>query len=70
MESSQPLSLGELADFFREAWPLIDVLEINFEGDLEASLDFFVAGSGFYRDLDSLCCERVIEHHADAADAE
>ena len=70
MESSQPLTLGELADFFLEAWPLTDVLEMNFEGDLDAGLGFFVAESDFYPDLDTLCRERVIEHYADARDEE
>ncbi len=70
MESSQPLSLGELADFFLAAWPLIAVLEMNFEGDRDSSLGFFVAESDFYPDFDALCRQRVIEHFAEAADDE
>ena len=70
MESNQPLSLGELADFFLAAWPLIDVLDMNFEGDRDSSLGFFVAESDFYPDLDALCRQRVIEHYADAANEE
>ena len=70
MESKRPLTLGELADFFLTAWPLIDVLEMNFEGDRDSSLGFFVAESDFYPDFDALCRQRVIEHFAEAADDE
>ena len=52
----------EFADFFLGAWSLFDVLEMNFEHDLESSLDFFTASSEFYPYLDSLCRQRVIEH--------
>lgn len=70
MESKQPLTLGELADFFLMAWPLIGVLEMNFEGDRDSSLGFFVVESDFYPDFDALCRQRVIEHFAEAADDE
>ena len=59
--TDKPMTLGEFADFFLGAWPLIDVLEMNFEGDLDASLDFFCAESEFYPDFDELCRQRVIE---------
>jgi hypothetical protein len=62
VRTERPMTLGELADFFLGAWPLIDVLERNFERDLDASLDFFSAESEFYPDFDRLCRERVIEH--------
>ena len=62
MESDKPLTLGEFADFFLDAWRLIDVLESNFEDDLDASLEFFTAESDFYPDFDSLCRTRVVEH--------
>lgn len=58
--TDKPMTLGEFADFFLSAWPLIDVLEMNFEGDLDASLDFFTAESEFYPDFDRLCRQRVI----------
>ena len=60
--TDKPMTLGEFADFFLAAWPLLDVLEMNFEDDLDGSLDFFTAESEFYPDFDSLCRQRVIEH--------
>ena len=60
--TDKPMTLGEFAGFFLGAWPLIDVLEMNFENDRAASLDFFSAESEFYPDFDSLCRQRVIEH--------
>jgi len=60
--TDKPMTLGEFADFFLGAWPLIDVLEMNFENDRAASLDFFSAESEFYPDFDRLCRQRVIEH--------
>lgn len=60
--TEKPMTLGEFAGFFLGAWPLMDVLEMNFQGDLDASLDFFTAESGFYPDFDRLCRQRVIEH--------
>ena len=61
MASDQPLTLGELTDFFLNAWSLVDVLEMNFENDLESALDFFFVESRFYPDLGRLCIQRVIE---------
>lgn len=61
LTSAKPLSLGEMTDFFLEAWPLLDVLEANFDGDRESALDFFVARSKFYPDFDRLCRKRVVE---------
>jgi hypothetical protein len=60
-EASGPLALGELYDFFTSAWPFHEVLDMNFEGDTEAMLDFFVAESDFYPQLDALCRVRVVE---------
>ena len=60
--TDKPMAVGEFADFFLGAWPLIDVLEMNFENDRAASLDFFSAESEFYPDFDRLCRQRVIEH--------
>jgi hypothetical protein len=48
MTSDKPLTLGEMADFFLGAWSLVDVLEMNFEGDVESALGFFTAKSQFY----------------------
>lgn len=60
-KSNLPLTLGELYDFFTGAWPLHQVLEMNFEGDIDGMLGFFVAESDFYPDLDALCRQRVLE---------
>lgn len=59
MTSQQPLTLGELITFFDTAWPLMDVLEMNYEGDLDGKLGFFAAESAFYPDLDRLYRQRV-----------
>jgi hypothetical protein len=57
----EPMTLGEFADFFLGAWPLVDVVEMNFVDDLEGGLGFFSAISEFYPDLHSLFTERVEE---------
>lgn len=66
--TDQPMTLGEFADFFLAAWPLIEVLEMNFETDLDASLGFFSAESEFYPDFDRLCRQRVIAHFPEPED--
>lgn len=63
--SDWPMTLKEMADFFLGAWPLIEVLERNFEGDLEPSLAFFTAKSRFYPDFDRLCRKYVTETFAE-----
>lgn len=60
--TDKPMTLGEFAGFFLGAWPLLDVLEMNFENDLDGSLDFFTAESEFYPEFNSLCWQRVVEH--------
>jgi hypothetical protein len=67
--TDKPMTLGEFAEFFLRAWPLIEVLESNFEDDLERSLDFFSADSEFYPDFDRLCRQRVVKHFAAQKDA-
>jgi len=57
--SNEPMPLGEFADYFMTAWPLIEVLKMNFEDDVEAALEFFSADSDFYPELDQLCRQRV-----------
>lgn len=59
--SDQPMTLREFADFFFRAWPLIDVIESNFEDDLAGALGFFSVESEFYPELDRLCRQRVRE---------
>jgi len=63
MQSTQPLTLGEFADFFLNAWSLTEAVACNFEGDLEGGLDFFEADSEFYPEFDTLCRERVKNHY-------
>jgi hypothetical protein len=63
-----PMSLREFTEFFLKAWPLIDVLEMNFESDIERALGFFRAHSKFYSDLDAFCRLKVIEHFPDPED--
>ena len=45
--SKRPLSLGELIDFFLEAWPLQEVLEMN-ELDRDGAQDFTRPSSEVY----------------------
>lgn len=59
--TDEPMTLKDMTDFFLGAWSLIEVLEMNFEGDLEPALEFFEAKSKFYPDFDELCRERVIK---------
>jgi hypothetical protein len=61
MKSERPLTLGEMVYFFLSAWSLIEVLEMNFERDVDRALGFFVAKSDFYPDFDRLCRQFVIE---------
>jgi hypothetical protein len=61
MTSDKPLTLGEMADFFLGAWSLVDVVQRNFEEDLDSALGFFTAKSEFYVDFDRLCRQRVAE---------
>ena len=63
--TAQPMTLGGFTDFFLQAWPLIEVLEMNFEGDLEGALGFFSASSELYPDLDRLCRQRAREHFSE-----
>ena len=67
-QTDKPMALGEFADFFLGAWPLIDVLEMNFEGDQEGAMDFFSADSDFYPDFDRLCRLRVHAHFSAEVD--
>jgi hypothetical protein len=55
----EPLTLGDLTDFFLNACELEGILEANFGNDLDSSLDFFTASSDFYPDLDNLIREIV-----------
>ena len=57
--SAEPLTLGELTDFFLDAWNLLDVLEMNQFASLDDALAFFDGRSEFYPDFDRLLRERV-----------
>lgn len=58
--TDEPMTLREMTEFFHSAWSLIDVLEMNFDGQLEPALAFFKAKSKFYPEFDELCRERVV----------
>ena len=60
----KPMTLGEFTDFFLTAWPLLDVLAMNYDGDLERKLAFFTAQSDFYPDFDAVCREKVLARFA------
>jgi hypothetical protein len=70
MVSDQPLTLGEMRDFFLSAWSLIDVLEMNFENDLDSALGFFTASSEFYSDFHEACTDKVIAAFGEASSGE
>ena len=67
-DAAGPLTLGELESFLLGAWPLLEVLEANFDGDVDAMLDFFTADSEFYPHFDRLPRRRVQERFAAADD--
>ena len=60
-DSVRPLTLGALHEFLTNVWAFHEILEANFEGDVEGMLGFFVAESDFYPQLDALCRQRVLE---------
>ena len=60
-QTSGPMTLGEITDFILRAWPLIGLIEMYFEDNLEGALGFFSADSDFYPDLDRLITQRVRE---------
>ena len=59
--STRPLTMGQMIDFFLNAWDLYDCLDCNFEGDLEQMLGFFEGESEFYPYFDSELRRRVRE---------
>ena len=62
-ESRDPLTLGELCDFFLQAWPFMQVLEGNFEEDVQGMLGFFTSDSASYPQFDALLRKRVWAEH-------
>jgi hypothetical protein len=58
-EVKRPLTLNELTAFFMKAWPLFELLDMNYEGELERQLGFFWADSVFYPDFDRLLRRRA-----------
>jgi hypothetical protein len=61
MSSINPLTLGELVDFFLSAWSLVDVLKMNFDTEFRSALSFFKATSNFYPDFESACIQYVTD---------
>lgn len=59
--TTAPMTLAELADFFLTAWPLLELLEMFYEGDVNSALAFFSGDSDFYPQFDTLCRQRVRE---------
>jgi hypothetical protein len=63
--SPEPLTLGELTDFFLQAWRLDEVLDMN-ELDEDGSHDFVHPSSAFYPQFAALVHRRISEwRHAD-----
>jgi hypothetical protein len=58
--SAEPLTLGELTDYFLNSWNLFEVLEFNEFANLDEALAFFDGRSEFYPDFDRLLRERVV----------
>ena len=58
-EVKRPLTLNELMAFFMKAWPLYELLDMNYEGELDRQLGFFWADSVFYPDFDRLLRRRA-----------
>lgn len=59
--SVRPLTMGQMIDFFLNAWDLIACLDFNFEGDLDGMLEFFNGESEFYPYFDAELRRRVVE---------
>lgn len=57
--SVRPLTMGQMIDFFLNAWDLMGCLDFNFENDLEGMLDFFSGESEYYPYFDAVLRERV-----------
>ena len=57
--SVRPLGMGQMVDFFLNAWDLMACLEENFECDLGGMLDFFHGESEFYPYFDAVLREKV-----------
>lgn len=60
--SLRPITLGELTEFFLNAWDLTGLLEMNFGDDdsrLQEALAFFQGESSFYPEFDALLRSRV-----------
>jgi hypothetical protein len=66
--SIRPLTMGQMIDFFLNAWDLYVCLDCNFEGDLEEMLGFFEGESEFYPYFDSELRRRVREKFSVVAD--
>ena len=67
--STRPLAFGTMAGFFLGAWDLLNVLDCNYDNDLEGMLRFFRGTSAFYPDFDRYLRERVREQFQATHDA-
>jgi len=59
--SEKPLTLGELVEFLDCAWPIVEVLELGFEGSVSHKLGCFEAESAFYPQMNAAYKQRVRE---------
>lgn len=66
--SEKPLTLGELYQFFVDAWPFMAVLEMNYEDDVNGMLAFFRGESAFYPEFDGLLRREVESLYAEPAE--
>ncbi|MEW8525577.1 MAG: hypothetical protein AB2552_21285 [Candidatus Thiodiazotropha endolucinida] len=60
---TEPLTLGQLEVFFNRAWPLFDVLDMNFRDvqyDIDSVLDFVMPDSEHYPEFGMLYRYRII----------
>ncbi len=58
--SKQPLTLGELTDFFLKAWPLEELLDMN-ELDRDGSQRFVKPSSALYPEFTALIRQKIRE---------
>jgi hypothetical protein len=68
--SMKPLTMGQLIEYFLDAWDLYNCLDCNFGGDLEGMLGFFTAESEFYPCFDETVRDLVRQKFAPAPDQE
>ncbi len=65
MTSIRPLTMGQMTEFFLQAWDMMAVLADNFGDDVDRMLDFFEGQSAFYPCFDALLRNQVQRHFID-----